>query len=313
MIKLSDVAAKANVSITTVSMALSGKGRISSEMREKVMTAADELGYIRKKRSTTESSWGILLPMGENWDAIWHFIRPIVDNIVLTAKNKDFSYCIIPVYPDQETGDIKSSISKHKLTSIFSIHFGDPDLFEILEQEGIPVVVINNSQFQEGYYSICVDDFQGAYEGTRHLLEKNHRAISFLDYPRGMVPNIAYDRYFGFLKAMEEEGISLPKHWKITVDLNDTTEMKNQIGRVLENKDAPTAFFVHDDFMANRLIHLLNTMGKSVPEDISIIAPGDTLNYIHPETPRISTMSINTGLMGKYAADMMLERANGGY
>ncbi len=313
MVKLSDIALEAGVSVTTVSMALSGKGRISTEIRQKVQKSADKLGYVKKKRCSSESVWAVLVPMSEQWDSIWHFIRPVIDNITKTAVRNGIGCCIIPVYPEFTVSDVKSSLHHHKAASVFSIHFGNTELFESLEKEGIPVVVINNSQYQEGYFSICVDDFQGAYEGTKHIINKKHTAIAFLDYPRPMLPNLASDRYFGFLKAIEEENIQFKEEWKIQIDLDDITELKNRLKKMLEKTPAPTAFFVHDDFMANRLIFILNELGLSVPEDISITAPGDTLNYSFPETARITTMSINTGLMGKYAADMMLERESGGY
>ena len=311
-VKLVDIAERTRVSIATASMVLTGKGRISEEVRNKVLKAAREMGY-RKKNQIPGSSWTILLPMEAFWDNIWHFIKPAIDNILRTAVSQNAKYSLIPIYNDYSSDQIHTLLKKQSITSVFSFHYGNRQLFKSLEEDSIQVVVINNSQFQEGYYSVCVDDFQGAYEGTKHLIEKNHSRIVYMDYPISALPILKSDRYFGFRKAIEENGIYFPEDWHLTVNFEDIPEIKTKLQKIINQAPNPTAFFIHDDILANRVIHLLGELGKKVPDDFSIIAPGDTLNYSYPETPQITTMSINTGLMGKYAAEIMLERNRGNY
>lgn len=312
LVKLSEVAENAGVSIATASMALTGKGRISSDVREKVKLTAQKLGYNRKN-NTPASYWGILLPMEDFWDNVWHFMKPALTNILTAAGKSGIQCSIIPIYTTSDTGGIYTAVKSHNVSSVFSIHFGKADLFRTLEENNIRVVVINNSNFQDGYYSVCVDDFQGAYEGTRYLIEKNHREIAFIDYPITELPSLLSDRYFGFRKAMEETRITIPESRHLTVELNDIPGIKKGLQELIRQTPPPTAFFIHDDILANRVIHILGELGKKVPEDFSIVAPGDTLNYSYPEIPQITTMSIDTGLMGKYAAEMMLERTKGTY
>ncbi len=311
-VKLAEIAEATGVSVAAVSMALAGKGRISEEVRKKVLFAAREMGY-RKKNVILGSSWGILLPMEDFWDNVWHFMKPAMHNIIQTAGTNNIKCSIVPVYHSYSSQDIHDLLKSLNINSVFSFHFGNSELFEHLEDNGIQVVVVNNSQFQEGYYSVCVDDFQGAYEGTKHLIEKNHSNIAYIDYPISTLPSLSSDRYFGFRKAIEEFGIHFPETRHITVNFDDIPETKIKLKKLITSPPFPTAFFIHDDILANRIIHLLGELDKKVPEDFSIVAPGDTLNYAYPETPQITTMSINTGLMGKYAAEMMLERNKGNY
>ncbi len=311
-VKLHEIAEEMNVSIATVSMALTGKGRISEEVRNKVLLTAREMGY-RKKHLSPGSSWGILVPMEDFWDNVWHFMKPAMHNILQTAIDQNIKYSIVPVYASYSAEHIYKLIESQHISSVFAFHCGSIDLFKMLEEHNIQVVVLNNSKFQEGYYSVCVDDFQGAYEGTKHLIEKKHSRIAYIDYPISILPSLSSDRYFGFRKAIEEYGIYFPEEWHLTVNFEDIPEIKARLEKLIGGQPSPTAFFIHDDILANRVIHLLDELGKKVPEDCSIVAPGDTLNYSYPETPQITTMSINTGLMGKYAAEMMLERNKGTY
>lgn len=311
-VKLAEIAEKTGVSIATASMVLTGKGRISEEVRTKVILAAREMGY-KKKNTIPGSSWGLLIPMEDFWDNVWHFMKPAMHNILKTAISQNIKYSIVPVYENYSADHILDLLQGQNINAVFAFHCGKIELFKHLEENNIQVVVINNSQFQEGYYSVCVDDFQGAYEGTKHLIEKNHTRIAYIDYPIEILPSLSSDRYFGFRKAVEEAGIGFPEEWHLTVKFEDIPEIKARLYKTITASPAPTAFFVHDDILANRVIHLLEELGKKVPEDCSIVAPGDTLNYSYPETPQITTMSINTGLMGKYAAEMMLERNRGNY
>lgn len=209
-VKLAEIAERTGVSVTTASMVLSGKGRISEEVRLKVLHTARDMGY-RKKSPIPGSYWAILLPMEEFWDNIWHFIKPAINNILQTAISQDAKYSLIPIYNDYTSDQIVTLLKKQGVTSVFSFHFGDDPLFRALEKENIQVIVINNSQFQDGYYSVCVDDFQGAYEGTKHLIDKNHSRIVYMDYPISALPSLKSDRYFGFRKALEEHEIPFSK------------------------------------------------------------------------------------------------------
>ena len=312
VVKLSDIAEKTGVSTATVSMVLNGKGRISNQIRKAILDTAKDLGY-QKLKIASGNSWGILLPIEDFWDNVWHFIKPTLHNILKVASEKNIAYSIIPVYTENSPDYVYQMLQSQNISSVFSFHYGSKELFEKLENNNIQVVVINNSRFQEGYYSICVDDFQGAYEGTKHLLQKKHRKIAYIDYPIKTLPNLSSDRFFGFLKAVEEFEVDIPNEWHVTVEFDDIPEMKTRIENLINQKNAPTAFFIHDDILANRIIHILGELGKRIPGDFSIVAPGDTLNYSSPEVPQITTMSINTGLMGKYAAEMMLERNQGKY
>ncbi|MFW5747673.1 MAG: LacI family DNA-binding transcriptional regulator, partial [bacterium] len=82
--KLKDVAKAAGVSLTTASLVLSGKGRISDEVRQRVNEAVDRLGYVPKNRAASEDTHrtiGIFHSIDYDWGFIWVFIRPIVEEI----------------------------------------------------------------------------------------------------------------------------------------------------------------------------------------------------------------------------------------
>ncbi len=312
MAKLNDVAEKAGVSLTTASMALSGKGRISEEVREKVQTAADELGYKRPGQNR-RNPWVLLMDMAEDSDSLAYFFNPLIRQISAGAAEQGFTLSILPVGFEETSPEITEKIRSLGASAVLSIQFTRQELFEDLEQRGIPCVIINSTALQESFFTVCVDDFMGAYEGTLQLIRSGHRHIAFMDYRRDHSPGIMADRYFGFCKAMEEKGLPLPADFRKTVTLDSYGSIREAMSELLEKSEIkPTALFLHDDLLGRKVLYELDRMGISVPSDLSLIAPGDTLNYREKETARLSTMRIDTQLMGEYAVNMLQERIQKG-
>ncbi len=309
MATLKDIAQRAQVSTATVSLALSGKGRVSEEMRAKVFSIAQELGYqYRKAIPKSHKSAVMLLPVSNTWGHVWHFLKDIIDYIQSEMTARGYTSLILPVLADQPVAELLEIIGKTGADAVYSIHHGDQKLFAALTTQNIPLVVVNNSEYQRDYWSVCVDDFSGSYEALQVLQEYGHKKIAYFDYPRPSLPLIFNDRYNGFRSAMHDKRLDVPDRWRVTTPLEKPEELINAIDRLIFQPDRPTAFFIHDDFLACRIHHILTSKGIRIPEDISLLSPGDTIDYSQPESPKISTMRINTNLMGKYAVDLMMSR-----
>ena len=122
------------------------------------------------------------------------------------------------------------------------------------------------------------------------------------------MPALIANRFVGFKKALDEFNIEFPSKQRIAIDINDFEGLRRELGTLFSRRNRPTALFVHDDRFAAHAIAVLQTMGLGVPSDVSIIAPGDVLDYNEPFVPKITTMHINTALMGKLAAESMINR-----
>jgi DNA-binding LacI/PurR family transcriptional regulator len=309
--KLKDVAELAGVSMTTASLVFSKQGRISEETRVKVINAADFLGYSKKKKPSNieaDANIGILYSVDPEWAFVLLFIRPVIAEIERELKKINLNTVLIPFHYDSANEEITDKLESIECKGVISIHYGKESLFSILEDSGIPVIVVMNNNYQNKFYSVCVDDFQGAYEGTMHLLDLGHTEISFLDYQRQDLPMLSTDRFIGFKKALDEKGINFPESNKIFYNPKNTQQCKEDISRIFSSKVHPTAIFCLDDDIAARAIQMLKEMGLDIPGDISVIAPGDVLDYSMPYIPQISTMHIDTTYMGRISAQMMINR-----
>ena len=309
--RLVDVALRAGVSLSTASLALAGKGRISREVRERVLGAAETLGY-RKRERVVPRRPGELRYVGilhhEDKEYEWNFIRPMLLQIESVVLHNGFFPVLLPVRVGADSEDLFRQICEAGVGAVFSIHFHDEELFTRLEQRGTFVVIVNNSNLQSRFDSVCVDDFQGAYEGALYLIKLGHRRIAYLEYVRPDLPAVVADRFVGFKKALDEFELSLPQDHRVTIQPMDSSELQGKLQALFDRPEAPTAVFAHDDYLGALVLTALGRLGLQVPEDVSLIAPGDVLDYSQGYVPRITTMRINTTSLGKLACNLFLDR-----
>jgi DNA-binding LacI/PurR family transcriptional regulator len=309
VVRLQDVAKKAEVSVATVSLSLSGKGRISDAVRERVRSAADELGY-RAGRTPRprlgEAPLGILHPEDRTYE--WNFVRPTILELEHSLHDQGCAPILLPFNTSSDPELAVRLTLSSGVAGVFSIQVADPRIFSPLEERGLPVVVINSRHLQDRYPTVGVDDFRGAYEGAQYLLGLGHRSIAFVEYERPDAPAVVADRFIGFRKALDERHVSFSPEQRITIPFMDVKRLEKKLTALFGKPERPTAVFAHDDYLGLYVIDVLRKLSLSVPDDVSLIAPGDVLDYGLPVMPQITTMRIDTALLGRIAAGLMAER-----
>ncbi len=310
-VTLSDVAKVANVSIATASMAFSGKGRVSEAVIMKVQRIAAELGY--KSKSTfrvmpqpNTKSISLLLLTDKKWAYLWYMEQKIVRELEILLADQDYTLIIIPITEDDSDERIIQKVVTSGSSGVLSIHYGNPSLFKHFEKLKLPVTLIMNSDYQGDIHSICVDDFQGAYSATRHLIERGHKDIAFIEYKDSPVRAIMQDRFIGFEKALTENKIAHRSDFRIKIDVHDQENIESNIDKLFTRNNRPTAIFAIDDYIAMHFIPVLKRLGIRIPQDVSIISPGDVIDYDVPFVQKITTMSINFEQMARLAVDMLM-------
>ncbi|MGA2478407.1 MAG: LacI family DNA-binding transcriptional regulator [Spirochaetia bacterium] len=314
--RLQDVAGKAGVSLATASLALAGKGRISAAVRLRVQEAAGALGYRVKPVPQARADGGgarVGILHADDRDYEWNFIRPTMMELEHAMHQREYAPVTIPVSAKTSGEHLAKLVAAAGVSAVFALHFAHEKVFHQLEAHGVPVVVINNSQFQDRFFSVCVDDFQGACEGALALISRGHRSIAFVEYERPEKPVVVADRYIGFRKALDENCVPFSPEQRITVPFMDERRLEKKLEALFLRSHRPTAIFAHDDYLGLFVIAALGKLGLAVPDDVSLVAPGDVLDYSLPLMPQITTMRINTMLLGRIAANLMFERMKNGH
>jgi DNA-binding LacI/PurR family transcriptional regulator len=298
------------VSLAAASLALSGKGRISAEVRARVRAAAAELSYrTGPGRPGTAGRAAVGILHAEDRAYEWNFVRPTLLELERGIHQGGCSPVLLPLPSRASAEEAVSLVLDAGVAAVFAIQYANADAFARMSERGLRLVVINNSGFQDKFHSVCVDDFQGAYEGARSLLALGHRTIAFVEYERPELPSLVADRFVGFRKALEERRAPFAADQRITIPFMDEGKLEQKLAALFSRRSgAPTAVFAHDDYLGLYVIKALRRLGLAVPADVSLVAPGDVLDYSLPVMPQITTMRIDTALLGRTAANLMLDR-----
>ena len=311
--RLVDVAKAAGVSVSSASLALSGKGRISDEVRARIVEAAENLGYRpATKNRQKDGVIAVLALMDRSWAYALGMNQLILDSLSRSLVSTGREICIVPVFEDDPADRIWKRVLALGVDSVFSIHYGNADLFSRFEKHGLPVVVIMNNNFQTDFNSVCVDDYQGAYEAGSILIASGHQRLAYVSMDLPYLTAVRRDRFIGFRKAIEEHHIQFDDRLQRMCSVHGSEDVDRAIEELFAAHE-PTALFAMDDYLGVRIYLACKRRGLRIPEDVSIICAGDVLDYTEEYVPNMSTMSIPFGSMGRVAAELMESTLSNGH
>ena len=173
-----------------------------------------------------------------------------------------------------------------------------------LAAAGIPWVSVAMAMPPPGSLNVRIDDFGGAREITRHLVELGHRDIGFI---RGHTNHVASaERHRGFNAALEEVGIDPSP---TGVEQGDFTFHSGLVAaeHLLARTPRPTAIFASNDDMAAATVGVAHRNGLRVPEDLSVVGFDDT-TLATSIWPALTTIRQPIAQMAEAATTLLLKR-----
>ena len=306
MIKLKDVAKETGFAINTVSRALKDKEDISEATRTHIKEAAKRMGYINNSlagalRSGTTKSIAVILGDISNP----HF-SILVKEIERTARKHNYSTFIINTDEscDLEEEAIHSALGKKVDGIIICPTQKSVDNIKLLQKTGVPFVLIGRyfKELQTDY--VVCNDINGGYLATKHLIERGHQRILFLNGP--LYISSAYERLEGYKLALKESGIkydaALVQEMSIT-----SGESKKIVKKILEDQVKFTAVFCFSDMIAWETIYMLNKSGLKVPQDIAVIGFDNIQSKLSFPIP-LTSICTSKSKMSCRAVNILLKR-----
>ncbi|NQT58987.1 MAG: LacI family DNA-binding transcriptional regulator [Bacteroidetes bacterium] len=313
---LKEVAQAAKVSLTTASMALSGKGNVSEETREKVWEAAKELRYKRtvsQEKAVQEQllTIGLIIDISSSTNHNWRHLRSYIEETQRIVVSKGGSFLLLPYnHLITEEENIRGII-KANVKGVVSFSYYNKSFLQKLENQGIPVVVFNNPAAHRKFVNVALDDFQSTYDAVKYLIDLGHRNILYIHTERPNLPSLSNNRYFAYQKVLEENRIPFREDYVVHFEIDSFEKNSNTFKSLMAKKVKPSAAICLDDDIAAGMKYILNNLGYSVPENMSLIAHGDLLDYSRFQTPRITTMRMDPIMTSKLAVDLLIEKLLG--
>lgn len=287
---IKDVADKAGVSTSAVSLFLNGKSGIGKATQERIASAIQELGYVPRNDSrrdnVDEVFVGLLvekLPLSLRGD---HFYAEVTAGIQDEVKKLGF-HLVINVF-NKPQYELPRVIAKGGLNGVIAVGGGDitDELLHHIVEMGIPLVTVDNQSETRNLNSVVVDNLRGAYLATRHLIELGHQRIAIIRGPEKY--KSLTERYQGYRLALDEVGISpiIQPPLSKGVPRKGYLEMQQLLGL----NELPTAVFAVTDRTALGALDAITESGLRVPDDISL-AGFDDINPAAYPAPALTTVS----------------------
>jgi LacI family repressor for deo operon, udp, cdd, tsx, nupC, and nupG len=298
-----DVASRAGVSQSTVSLVLNGKaaGRVSQRTQEAVLRAAQELGY-------QPSMAGRTLRLGRTHVAaliIPDVSNPVFAAVLLGAEQaaRQRNYTVVQVSTGNDPDWQLRIVHALATRSIDGFLLFSLDLLESAHLE----LLRGNAVIVDGYSpefpSLLLDIEYGASAALRHLLGLGHRRIAHLaahiDVETFRVRQRVYER------LLSEAGIPLCADYQATADINLEESCSAALDLLGRPEPPPTAIFCDDDLMAAGVYKAARELHLRVPADLSIVGFCDGL-VAQLLDPPLTTVAIPMQELGQRAMELLL-------
>lgn len=314
-VTMKDIAASLNISINAVSLVLNNKVGISEKTRLQVLKTANDMGYFDRKTKyiNTFASKNICLLLEHRFFKDPYFYSKVIQGIEDETRKNNVT--LIVNFVDSENYSIPICVQENKVSAIIALGNIPNEYITNLKKMSLPMILVDNTSFEESVDSIVSNNSSGTYKATKYLMDKGFKNIGFfgdLNYSVSIK-----ERYFGYSEALKNfitaNDISeYIKKFSITSDLEEFV-IKNDVNAIMEKlsniKEMPEAFICSNDSAAIQLSNALNILKYKIPDDVSIIGFDDTV-LCNMVMPKLTTVRVNKELMGMKAVDRLLWRIN---
>ncbi len=306
-ITLKDIAQKLKLSVSTVSRALRGSTEINPETCKQVLALAEELHYspnpialsMKDKRTKVI---GIMVQEIAN-----NYCSATIAGIENHAHQKGYHVIISQSQEkyDTEVQNTKLLASRRIDGLIITLSNETKDISHLQEliDKGIPVVMFDRVSDQVKTHKVVVDDYQGAYDATCHLIEQGYRKIAHLTISKCL--SITQNRLSGYLDALNHHSLAIKKEWIIHCDFN-TSQIEKEIRKLFSAKQRPDAILTSVERLSMICLRVLREMKLSIPDDVALAGFADNplTRFLNPS---LTSVCQPTFQMGQHAAELLIE------
>jgi LacI family transcriptional regulator len=306
------IAARLNLSASTVSRALNDYYRISKATRELVKTTAAEMNYKPNQLATSlrkgkGNMIGVIIPRLDR-----HFFSHAIAGMETITSPTDYNILICQTNEDYESE--KQSIialAKNRVDGIIiSVSTGTKqyDHIQSIINEGIPVVMFDRIAPVLNVDKVLNDNYTGAYEVTTHLIDQGYRKIVHFSGPQHL--NVYSERLAGYKKAMSDNGLDVNEEM-IFNDVLTRAKGEEAANTMVSSGNLPDAIFSASDFSALGALLAFRQNNIAVPNKIGVAGYANE-PFTELTEPGITSLEQFGGEIGKSAARLLIERIENG-
>lgn len=309
---ISDIAARAGVSIGAVSFALNGRKGVSRETRERVLQIAHEMGWApstaaRALAEAKTETFGLVLARDPANLGVESFYMQFLAGLEAELSKRSYGL-LLQVVPTQ-TDEI-ATLGKWRSTSrvdgilLVDLTLDDPRIPLLAKPGALPAVVVGDPSVAGPLACVWTDDATSMRSAIRHLSGFGHRRIARVSGIETLAHTSIRDH--AFVGEMRNLGL----HPEVVGTDYTPVSGAATTRALLSRADRPTALVYDNDIMAVAGLAAAMELGLRVPEDVSIVAWDDSVVCEHT-FPRLTALSHNVVAFGAHAGRRLFEVVDG--
>ena len=308
-VRLSDIAEKLNVSIVTVSKAISDKEGVSDELREKIKEMASQMGYRQKSRlalragENSTGNIGIVIPshfFERSTSFYWTMYNALSRELLANGF-----YAIMEQLSSKDEFDlvIPHVIQDKKVDGVILLGQTSAGYAHYFARQYKQFIFLDFYTGEEDTDAVLTDNFFSEYKMVQYLISQGHRDIRYVGNFNATTS--ITDRFMGFMKAMLENGLP--------VSVDDIINDRNAKGLyepICLPEKMPTAFVCNCDETAVKLIEVLREHGFEVPRDVSVVGFDNFVSGGAVDPP-LTTVAIDPAAIARAAVELLVRKITG--
>lgn len=309
--RVSDVAAAAGVSPTTVSHALSGARSVNAETRERILSVARELGYVpdRVASGLRRRRTGVVGLIGDDLAA-----TPFAGRIIEGARRAGLERDVLMMVGESggDEGAERDLIARFLAQRVDGLLIARM-YHQRVERPGIPdnvPVVLVDAAPAPGWDvdAVVPDEAQIATLACERLTREGHREIAYVgttDESRA-----ARGRLIGVRAALGDAGIALDEG-RLAFCPSDAAGGREAGGWLLDQPDRATAVICFNDQIAMGVMQAAARRGIPIPDGLSVVGIDDLHPVADALDPGLTTIALPHAEMGRWGMTRLLDRIEG--
>jgi LacI family transcriptional regulator len=305
-----DVAARAGVSLGTVSNVLNRPDRVSAATRSRVEEAMAELGFVRNESArqlragTSRSLAYVMLDAGNP------FFTDVAQGMEDAAEAVDLSLVLCTSSQREARERQHLELLQQQRVQGILVTPVDPEsaMLDQVRRRGTPVVIVDRTRQDSTFCSVAVDDLLGGRLAVEHLVDRGHRRIAFVGGP--MALGQVRDRLEGARAAWAAAGRSPGDLVVVTTESLDVAAGREAGARLagMATSRRPTAAFCANDLAALGLLQHAIGNGTKVPGELAILGYDD-IEFAAAAAVPLSSVRQPRHELGRAAAELALDEA----
>ncbi len=311
MVTIKEIAARAGVSIGTVSNVVSGCRQVSALLSKRVRAAIRELGYhpnqvARSLKIRQTNMLGMIIP---------DITNPFFPEVMRGAEDasRERKYLLVTANTDERVEreqNVISVLRSHRVDGLLIAVAPDSGAMAHIcsvAETGIPVVFLDRTRKGSGLDSVTVDNVKGAQDCVRHLIRLGHRDIAIIT--GSLALDIGCERLKGYEAALREANVKIRR--SLILEGNFREESGYRLAKeILTQQHRPTALFVSNGVMTLGVLQALDEFRVRCPQDLAL-ATFDDLPFTRAFHPRLTSVSQPAYELGFKGASLLIDRIEG--